>query len=250
MGELGLQARSVMGPSRLRRWSVLAASVVLLAVVACWPVETRSGFNYQYSGTRLRLYEKAIDFLSRDFQTRRLVRQVVAGRATDQERALAIFDWVTARVKPTPDGFPVVDDHPLYIIIRGYGQPDQQTEAFSLLASYAGMPSAATLLKDESNHGLVVAAVSVAGRVFLFDVVHRIMFRDRDGSLADVDRLIADPSIVSAAARGLVVDNVPYERFFAPQSALRPTFARMELQKPWTRAADEAGNLISQVVHR
>ena len=56
-------------------------------------------------------------------------------------RVLAVFDWTARRIQPTPEGWPVVDDHILNIIIRGYGMTDQRADVFATLTTYAGVPA-------------------------------------------------------------------------------------------------------------
>src|SRR5688500_16162302 len=101
-------------------------------------METRQGVAYQWSTKRIRLYEKSIELISRDIQTKRLVREIIAGQSTPQARLLTILIWVDEHVRPSPEGFPLVDDHVLNVILRfRYGAPDQRPEAFALLATYA-----------------------------------------------------------------------------------------------------------------
>jgi len=236
-----------MMPSRLRRSLFAAAAVVTILVVAGWPVESRSGLNYTYSSVRMPLYEKVIDFASRDLQTRRLLAGIIDGAPSDEAKLIAIFNWVRARVQPTPAGFPVVDDHPLHIIIRGYGQDDQRTEAFAVLASYAGMPSTAATLRASGGQPLIVAASASHDRLYIADVVNGVMFRDAGGHLADVDRMLADPTIVPASAAGLMVHGISYDSYFVSLPSFQPNFSRMELQKPWSRLAAEAARLFGHL---
>ena len=112
-----------------RAWIVAAGIGMTVIATANWPVTTRWGVNYHWTSAKIPLYEKVVNFLSRDRQTRRIAHEIVRGAATDDERLVKIFAWVQEHVQPVPDGFPVVDDHPLNILIRGYGAGDQRTEA-------------------------------------------------------------------------------------------------------------------------
>lgn len=232
---------------RLNRAAAAAASGVLLGTVACWPVTTRYGVDYQVSSRTIPLYEKAANFLSRDLQTRRLAAEVTAGAAGDDDKLLRIFEWVGRNVRPTPAGFPIIDDHVLHIVIRGYGETDQRTEAFALLASYSGLPATGAILREPGGSGLYIALVQSQGRLIPVDVVNHLVFRlPQTGELADIDALQAHPDVVAAQAAGRKVRNVPYQRYFADIGALRPAFERMEAQKPWPRLKNEIARVFGR----
>ena len=221
---------------------VLTAGVVVLSL---WPTTTRSGVNYQWSSKRIPLFEKAIDFVSRDLQLRRLAKEVADGASSEEQKALKIFVWVVRNVQPTPPGFPVVDDHVLHILIRGYGAPDQRAEALAVLASYNGMPATAALVSiPDVRAELVLTLVQVGGRIAVFDVSHELVFRNKAGTLADVDDITKEPSLVTNAARGISVYGVPYERYVIGFRDLRPAFSRMEQQKLWPRIKFEVGRWV------
>lgn len=218
------------------------AAAAALSVAACWPVTTRYGVNYRWSSRTIPLYEKAINFVSRDIQARRLAREVTAGIDRPRDRALRVFTWVGENVRPVPAGFPVVDDHIWHVIVRGYGAPDQRTEAYTLLAAYAGVRAATAALvamTDGRPHGLMVAVSEFDDRRWIFDVDHQILFRRDDGSLASVDDLIANPAIVSAAGRGLEVAGIPYARYFEHLHDLTVSFDRIDRQRPLPRLRRE-----------
>ena len=105
------------------------------------PVTTKQGVNFEVSAHRLPLYLKAFEFLDRNAQYRQLANEITLGAAKDQARVLAVFNWTARRIQPAPEGWPVVDDHILNIIIRGYGTSDQRADVFATLATYAGVPA-------------------------------------------------------------------------------------------------------------
>ena len=186
-------------PARWIAGGVLVATAAVM--VARWPVTTRFGVDYEWSSREIHLYEKAVDFISRDLQARRLVSDITDGLNGDQERIIAIFRWIGERVRSTPNGFPVVDDHVLNIIIRGYGADDQRTEAFALLASYAGLSATATTMAPalvvlEATGGYERAAVAaIAATQLPVVVVNPRQVRDfarATGQLAKTDRIDAD----------------------------------------------------------
>ena len=225
------------------RWIFLLLCAGIL--LAQWPVPTRYGINYRWTSKKIPLYEKSMHFLDRHIQTRRLAGEITRGALNDEEKVLQIFSWVTENIRPIPAGFPVLDDHILYTILRGYGGSDQRTEAFALLASYSGSPAMGTILRAPgSNRGLHVALVRIHGRIFLFDVLNRLLFKDSIGKLIPLEDLVKDPTIVANASNGLHLDGVAYKSYFLQLNELRPTFYRMEDQKPWFRLRNELRNLL------
>lgn len=147
-------------------------------LLGSWPVTTRSGVNYQWSSKPIPLAEKAVHFLSRDLQTRRLSREIVRGASNEQEKMDKIFSWVTRNIRSVPPGFPVVDDHIQNIWIRGYGTPDQRAEVFALLSSYSGFSTEVQLLKEGgSSHQKWVAWVRGKREMFLFDGENQTLVR-------------------------------------------------------------------------
>lgn len=215
-----------------------------VVVLGAWPVTTRYGVNYRWSTKRISLFEKTVNFISRDVQMRRIAGEVAEGASTGEQKALVIFGWVVRHVRPTPLGLPIVDDHVLNILIRGYGAPDQRAEAMAVLASYNGMPANATPVRVPDVPGeLQLTLVRVDGRIAVFDVSHELVFRNAAGQLADVDDM-KDPRLVTSTAHGILVEGVPYERYQPGLQALGPAFSRMERQKLWPRIKFEVGRWV------
>jgi hypothetical protein len=231
----------------MNRRMVWGMAAILLIAAAVWPVTTRFGIDYEWSSKQITLFEKVLHFISRDLQARRLASEITEGARDGQEKLLKIFTWTVRHVQPTPPGFPVVDDHVMHIIIRGYGAPDQRTEAFALLASYSGFPStAAYLTAPGTEQRIIVAVVRDGARTYLFDVERQMVFKNRLGQFADLRELIADPSLVDTAAHGLTVAGVPYGQYLLSAGDLQASFARMEAQKPWPRLAQEVQHALGR----
>lgn len=223
-----------------KRVLVVLAGLSAALVIAHWPVTTRVGVNYVWSSRRIPLYEKAVNFLSRDRQTRRIAREITAGASSDEDTILRIFSWVSQHIRPTPNGFPVVDDHPLHILIRGYGADDQRTEAFVLLAGYAGLEAGWVEVQPAGalkTH--VFALVERGDNTALIDVVHRVIFRDAHGHLRDLSEVLANPQLIAEAAPGLVVGGLPYTQYVLELRTQGPVFSRTAAQRPWVRLTQE-----------
>jgi hypothetical protein len=230
--------------SARRRWpGVLAAGAVILVaviVVARWPVTTSVGYNYEIWVKPLTLFEKTVAFLARDLEMRRIASEIGGPDGTPEERLLRMYDWVTRNIHPQPEGLPVVDDHVVNIFVRHYGAPDQRAEALAALATYSGMPATALGLGKLPGHFPVqLTVVDVGGRLVVFDVNHRFVFRTPAGELATLQDLIDTPSIVRSVGDGIVLEDAPYHEHFERLAAVTPSFRRMEQQQLWSRVKNE-----------
>ena len=231
---------SIVGRRRARRVAVVIAALAVAIIVARWPVTTATGFNYRVTVKRLTLFEKALAFVDRDFEMRRLSKEITGPDGAPEERLLRLYEWVADNIHPVPPGLPVIDDHVFHIFVRRYGAVDQRAEALAALASYDGMPSTTLALGKNPNHLIVqLTVVRLADRLVVFDVNNRIVFRRPSGELASLSDLSTEPSIIERSARGVVVDDVPYREHFERLSALTPSFVRMEKQRFWPRLKDE-----------
>ena len=215
-------------------------AVVLMGFVLDLPVETRRGVNSEVSIHREPLYLKVGGFVTRSGEYRQLAREIVANASTDEAKALAVFEWTIRRIPATPDGWAIVDDHILNIIIRGHGAADQQADVFATLTTYAGVPAFWRSLKTAnlSSHrqGLVLTFVQIDDRWRVFDVRQRLAFRTPGGQLATFDELRAHPEWVPAAARDLDIDGVSYGQLLARLSMPPvPRTSRSALQMPGPR---------------
>ena len=236
----------------IRAWrqhpvAVTSAAVVLVSValymLLTLPTITRQGVNYQVTSYRIPLYAKAIGFLQRDLEYKRLVETICAGETTDAGRVLAIFDWTHKHIPRTPEGSTIIDDHPLNIVLRGHGMDDQIADVFVTLSEYAGAPAFFRVLREPGpNRQLVLSFVRIGGRWTVFDVRRHIAFRNRRGELATVDDLAADTALVDEQANGVRVSDVPYARFISREQLLPfvvPRPIRATLQRPWPRLVHE-----------
>ena len=131
---------------------VLAAALALATSTAV----SLQGVDYRITARPLPLYVKAIDFVHRHEHYRLLAREITAGLTGDRERADAVLAWTRREIRPIPDGFPIVDDHVLDIIVRRYGSLDQQADVCAVLLTYAGVPAYWTSVKRGPKPGLYV----------------------------------------------------------------------------------------------
>ena len=231
------RVRAVRGlVARYRAWVIVAAVVLALGVLNL-PTTTSIGVNYVETTQRLPLYQKALAFVDRDIQTRRVAATVVAGLPPSEgARALGILAWAHQNVRPRPAGFPAVDDHIFHTIVRGYGDVDQAADVFATIADYAGIP--ATLIPVYNANGNLLYAFAYAfvdGDWRVFDVRAGTVIRDRTGELASVSQLRADAEL----GRGLPMpaeSGVDYTELFKRlPEPLAPDDSRAADQRPFNR---------------
>ena len=229
-----------VGRRRAIQLLAVMAIVTSLVIVARWPVTIAVGIDYRVTVKRLTLFEKAVAFVSRDLEMRRLMREITGIGGTPEQRLLRMYEWVNVNVHPVPPGLPIVDDHVLYIFVRRYGAIDQRAEALAVLASYDDMPATSLALgKDPSRKLIQLTVVQLDGRLVVFDVNNRIVFRKLSGELATIEDLRADASIIRRVGEGIVVDGAPYHEHFQLLGEVDLSFMRMEAQRFWPRLRNE-----------
>lgn len=220
--------------SRGRRVGLALAALVAIVAIANVPTTTNQGVNFVVSPHSLPLYAKALDFLDRDSNYRRLATQVMSGATNDEAKVRAAFDWTTANIRDTPPGFPIVDDHTWHIIVRGYGQDDQQASVFTTLLAYAGVRAYWIFIGPRPE--LVLSLAQVDGRWRAVDVSNHIIFRTVNGRLATAEDLAADRGLAARQGppqyHGLAYARY-FDRFHAP---VAPDLTHAEMQMLWPRA--------------
>ena len=223
-----------------RRWLIgtaVVASAFGLVGIASVEVTTKQGLNYEVSTHRLPLYLKMLQFVDRSEQYEQIAEEVASGSGSDAERVLKVFDWTRRHIKWTPDGWPIVDDHVLNIIIRGHGVNDQQADVFATLTTYAGVPAFWSRVPlDRGLPGVLLAFARVDDRWRVFDVAQGIVFRTPGGELATLDDIAAKPDIIPESVRMRPVEQSTYGEIVrtAPMPPV-PQTLRAELQMPVPR---------------
>lgn len=213
-----------------------------MAAAGLMPATTKQGVDYLVSTRQIPLYVKAIDFVHRHNQYALLSRQITHGLTTDEQRLEAVLAWTRQHIQPTPEGWPVVDDHILHIIIRGHGMSDQMADVFTTLLTYAGVPAFwAWRLQADGSPGPVVSFVQVDGRWVVVDVGRRVAFRNARQQLATLPELLAQPQLVQAQLGDQMFSGQAYAAYlqqFDPLEIPRPL--RAQLQMPGVRLWEEA----------
>jgi hypothetical protein len=218
---------------------MLAAGLGLV-VVANVPVTTRQGVNFEVSEHRLPLYLKSFEFLDRNAQYRQLANEIAGAATSDEARVLAVFNWTARRIQPAPEGWPVIDDHILNIIIRGYGTSDQRADVFATLTTYAGVPAFWQSVKEpRTRDGVIFSFVRVDRRWVVMDVADGFAFRNTGGELASPQDLAAGRVALPAASQSMMVGLTPYTEIVKQvRMPDIPRPLRAELQMPGPRLWD------------
>lgn len=134
--------------------------------------------NYKCHEIKIPLYLKILDFFTRHYHYKQLVEDITQNSKNEQEKAIKIFEWVNANIRKTPPGFPIVDDHALNIIIRGYGADDQFSDVFSTLCNYAGLEASFQwVYTNDRTATISLSFVKIDGKWFIFDPYRNIYFK-------------------------------------------------------------------------
>jgi hypothetical protein len=233
---------------KTNRLLILAAVLfTAVSVILTMNVSITQGVNGKYREIHMPLYAKWIEFLSRHYEYSRITKEITAGRTSDKDKALAMLQWTHENIRPVPEGMPIVDDHILNIMIRGYGNSEQAQDVFVNLCSYAGLP--AFWQRFYSKNGKTRYALSFVrmdGRWRVFDAYYNKYFRLRDGTIASVNDIIADRGLLdSKGMDAIIVNGVPYKEFYDNlESFTIPSTLRSEKQMPLKRIIFEFKKLI------
>ena len=201
---------------RRRLWgaTLTVTAVGVLTGLSLLPLERRQGINDRISSQRVSLATKASGFLLRDAEYRRLAAEITHGCTTDEARAFALLAWTRARIHPTPEGWQVIDDHILNIIIRGYGEEDQQADVFTTLAAYAGLPAFWKIVKARSgDDSVVLSFLRLNGQWTVWDVRRGVVFSNARGQVASLQELRQDGALIAADSGRATHDGQDYRLY-------------------------------------
>ena len=211
-------------------------------------VTTKQGINGVVRTKKIPLYYKALAFMYRHFAYKQLVNEIIEDKQIDQDKVLAIFNWTHQNIKTNiPEGWPIVDDHILNIIIRGYGVHDQLADVFTALCVYAGIPATIYIISPPGvRNKLAVAAVYLDGAWRIFDPFHDKYFRNKKGEIASIQDIISNPSLVDREQNSFIYKGNQYFRYFEKLPAFsEPEILRAQQQMPLQRIAYEIKKALS-----
>ena len=227
------------GGTRRRIYLRLAAVAAVVGVIGAANLEvtTKQGLNFEVSTHRLPLYLKAVQFIERSAEYQQIAAEVTAGATSDADRVLKVFDWTRRRLRPTPEGWPIVDDHVLNIIIRGHGVNDQYADVFATIATYGGIPAFWSKVPlDRGRPGVILSFALIDDRWRVFDAANGVVFRTPAGDLATLPDIAAHPDTIPPTVGAIDVHGVSYADIVSGASMPPvPDPLRAELQMPSLR---------------
>lgn len=214
---------------------------VSVVIILNIKVITRQGINYQWHTIKIPLYLKILDFYDRHFNYKYLVKKITKNAKSEKEKVIKLFEWTHKNIRKVPEGFPIVDDHILNIIIRGYGTNDQSADVFCMLCEYVGIPAGWVFISPEStghkSPTIVVSIVKLGGQWKLFDTYFGNYFTNENGEIASLDDLIANPNLVNQAKHRPIIKGVEYHRYFSDLKDIsdKDLWKRGKIQMPLYR---------------
>ena len=156
------------------------------------------GIDFEVKEYKIPLYLKIYSFLDRHFHYKYLAQTITDSLNSDEEKIISIFNWVQKNIKQQPKGLAIVDDHPLNIIIRGYGADDQFEDVFTLLCNYAGISAyMAVLTSTASDNKITLSFVFYKEKWRVFYAAQNLMFYIK-GEWASFEDLLNQPEKIES----------------------------------------------------
>lgn len=237
-----------MAKKRFFRLFIVIAAFLTVILFLNMPVSSLQGINYQVRALKMPLFIKVMEFFDRDYQYRQIVKYLIRESDSDEKKVLALFDWARQNIRRTPEGFPVVDDHVLNIIIRGYGAGDQCADVFATLCNYAGYRARFTTVTAVGQRAKVcLTFVRIKKRWHVFDTYNGVYFRNKSGALAAIEDILAGDWIAQPPGQ---ID-IDYAIYFNNRNlAAMDKLARSNIQSPLRRLLYQIKNTFSRPCQR
>jgi hypothetical protein len=170
----------------------------------------------------------------------KIVDQVLAGKTTERDKAIALLDWCTyiptIYSRSGGGGFGEGSGEPFHggaeeeVIRKGSSMCNEVARVLAVLAQIAGMPSRYVghmLLIDyddpRSGTGHGINEIYVDGAWAYFDIRGRYFIKD-DGAIASAWDLLQDPGLTARQSDEVVshrysrMDHTNFRRFYEPPS--------------------------------
>lgn len=220
---------------RYKKTILVLSVLTLLFCLAQWPTTTRQGINWEVKEIQLPLYFKALQFISRHYEMKYYIQQILQNETNDWAKIKKLHTWMDSHIHPPPKDFDIIDDHPLHIFIRRYGTGDQMVDLFSLLCAYAGFRAFYTDFK--SNKGACsLAFVKHKEAWYLFDLFHGIEFIKEDQTWATLQDIQNNHFLLKNSQKNKT--SLSREDYYSLLKNFNPdqsSSTRNLQQMPWTR---------------
>lgn len=227
---------------------ILLVVVIICFVIFFLPATSRQGINGRIKLIRMPLGVKLAEFFCRDYHYRNIAKEVTAGADKQQEKILRLFNWTFNYLHRVPEGFPVVDDHVLNIVIRAYATDDQFADVFATLCNYAGSKAFYSWIRPAAGAGpkITLTFVNIDGNWRVFDPYNGVYFVDSSGNLSSLDNFGSGAVQIKKLASGDI--HIPDYAVYFTNIPLGPKdgFSRSIIQSPMRRMAYAIKTLFSK----
>jgi len=175
---------------KYRRFILIVIALVLFLSVLNITVSIQQCVNYQCYTLRLPLYLKVLDFFHRHYNYKYLVQTIAHGERGEEAKAMRIFSWTYKNIKRPPPGFPIIDDHIWYTIVRGYAAADQFCDIFTTLCNYAGIDAFFSNVRSLDGSKIITFSfVKINGKWRVFDPYNGNYFKNNRAKIATIEEL-------------------------------------------------------------
>ena len=190
-------------------------------------VTTQQGINYEVHEIEMPLYLKVLDFFDRHYNYKWTVERIIGDSRIEREKVFNIFGCTYKKIKKSPEGYPIMDDHVWHIIVRGYGVADQSSDVFTTLCNYAGVDAFFSMIYSEDRSSRIPLSFVKISEVWnVFDPYRGVYFKNREGSLASIEEIINENWLMESIDKDKEID-INYAIYFKNLSPIK----EMELQR-------------------
>lgn len=224
---------------------LIAVAAVLIVTILNTSVITKQGVNYQVHEIKMPVYLKLLDFIDRHYNYKNLVVNILGDTKNDNLKAIEILGWVKVNLRRNPDELPVIDDHPLNILIRGYGVEDQFEDIFTILCTYAGMRAFYKRFNNSSGERYFISFVKINGKWCPLSAYGGV-YAHKNGLIASVDDLVRNRGLLEPFINS--VENFEAESFLSEIAGIdfKQTSRRTTGQSPFCRIVNITGEIIKK----
>lgn len=216
--------------------------VFLVAIFALLPIcETKIADGQGVITCRTTLFAKIWDFLEREQNFRRIVVEITHNQHTDEEKILAIYEWVRTNIKVIPSGWESLpESHELNILIHRYATNEDRARIFCILTTFAGYPGMryhSVLNYNPETEAGMVSIINLSGRWLYLDLTNNIYFTYK-GGLTSIEDIKEHPEELIANGGGHIKDRTYFiesAKYLKDVELKSPYFTRGDLQMLFPR---------------
>lgn len=184
----------------MKKTYVIALAVAIMSIFIIFilnvSVSTKQGVNYSVHEIKLPLYLKILDFVDRHCNYKNLVSNIIGDTKDENAKIVKIFNWINSNMRKNPKDLPVIDDHPLNILIRGYGVADQFEDIFTILCTYAGSQAFFKMFKNYSGEVYFISFVEINRKWCPLSAFAGV-YPNKNGAIASLDDILLDRKLLA-----------------------------------------------------